>query len=274
MKTTMRMTMNLTKFNTINRSEHFDAIAINKKLDIETVKDKETGLRYFVVKNVLEDPDKFVDLISKHNAYGGDVEVTTPGYRQLISSLEIPTISKLYAQVFREFTNVDTKLSSWYYTTNIFHKDMVIKNSNNMPRFEPYPVATALCLTKNPTVGLGFYKIKLDKYQAVRYNDDIKELSDDLFKRAFPIYSGNDEQEPKSWANFEGNENWELYSFEKFEYNSAVLYDPLFFHQVLFDNNKLDSVQYSLVGFLDSPIVKVPFWDMKEKTIEENKKDD
>jgi hypothetical protein len=48
----------------------------------------------------------------------------------------------------------------------------------------------------------------------------------------------------------------------------------LFFHQVLFDNNKLDSVQYSLVGFLDSPIVKVPFWDMKEKTIEENKKDD
>jgi len=45
--------MNLKKFNTINRSEHFDAISINKKLDIETVKDKETGLRYFVVKNVL-----------------------------------------------------------------------------------------------------------------------------------------------------------------------------------------------------------------------------
>lgn len=66
MKMTTRMIMNLTKFNTINRSEHFDAISINKKLDIETVKDKETGLRYFVVKNVLENPEKFVDLISKH----------------------------------------------------------------------------------------------------------------------------------------------------------------------------------------------------------------
>lgn len=265
--------MNLTMFNTINRSKHFDAISINKNLEVETVKDKETGLRYFVAKNVLQNPDEFVELFSKHNAYGGDVEVTTPGYRQLISSLEIPTISKLYAQVFREFTKQDTKLSSWYYTTNIFHKDMVIKNKNNMPRFEPYPVATSLCLTKEPTAGMGFFKMKLDEYEAVRYNDDIKNLSDEMFKKVFPVYSGNDNEDPKPWVNFEGNENWKLYSFEKFEYNSAIIYDPLFFHQVLFENEKLDSVQYSLVGFLDSPIVKFPFWDSEKKSEEKQKTD-
>lgn len=259
--------MKLTTFNTINRSDHFEAIAINKKLDIETVKDKETGLRYFIVKNVLENPDKFVELLSKHNAYGGDVEVTSPGYRQLISALEIPTISKLYAQVFREFTEVDTKLSSWYYTTNIYHKDMVITNKNNMPRFEPYPICTNMCLTKDSITSMNFFKLNLDNLTTVRYNDEVKELDEEVFKKAFPVYAGSDGLDKLPWTNFRGSEEWQLYAQEKLEYNSAIIYDPLYFHQVSFDSGLEvnEEVQYSLVGFLDAPIVKFPFWEMNEK---------
>lgn len=255
--------MKLTTFNTVNRSDHFDAIAINKKLEIETVKDTESNLRYFVVKNVLENPDKFVELMSKHNAYGGDLEVATPGYRQMISSLEIPTISKLYAQIFREFTDVDSKLSNWYYTTNIYHEGMVVKNNNNMPRFEPYPMATNLCLTKDPKCGLAFYRLNLLKKGNIRYNDEVRDMSEDMFKQVFPIYSGNNE-ETKPWGNFVENDYWKMYAFEKFEYNSAIIYDPLYFHQVFYETETVDSVHYALAGFLDSPIVKYPFWEMKE----------
>ena len=262
------MNMNLDQFNIIKRSNHFDAIEINKKLEVETVSDKQTGLRYFVIRNVLQNPDKFVELLSKHNAYGGDVEVSTPGYRQLISSLEIPTISKLYAQLFKEFTEVDTRLSSWYYTTNVYHKDMVINNRNNYPRFEPYPISTQICLSKEPKSGLCFYKLKLDNNEYIRYNDDIKNMSEEGFKRTFPVYAGNSGEDPTPWKNFEGNEEWQTYAFERFEYNTAVIYDPLYFHQVLFDDDKPESVEYSLLGFLDSPIVKVPFWASKENELD------
>ena len=262
--------MKLTSFNIIDRSKHFDAIAINKKLDIETVTDKVTGLRFFIVKNVLENPDQFVELMQKHNAYGGDVEVTTPGYRQMISALEIPTLSKLYAQVFKEFTGVDTKLSSWYYTANIYHPDMMTKNRNNYPRFEPYPVASTLCLTKDSKAGISFFKLKLDGKENFRYNDDIKELSDDNFKKAFPVYSGNNGEEPRPWVNFEVNDEWEMYAFENFTYNSAIIYDPLYFNQVTFDGGKVESVEYALSGFLDAPIVKFPFWSSDENKFDKD----
>lgn len=259
----------LTTFNTIKRSDHYKAIAINNKLEVETVHDKESGLRYFVIKNVLENPDEFVDLMKKHNAYGGNFQTAVPGYRQMISSLEIPTISKLYAQLFKEFTQLDTKLSSWYYTTNIFHDGMVQCRQNNMPRFEPYPVATQLCLSKDSNAGLAFFKMKVDDKVIPRYNQEIKEFDQELFDKLFPVYASTTERNEQPWANFEGNDNWEPYVLEKYEYNTAIIFDPLFFHQVHFQDDKIEAVNYLLTGFLDAPIVEVPFWTSMEEQQEE-----
>ena len=253
--------MNLSNFTKIDRSKHFEAIQINKELQVETINDKESGLRYFVIKNVLKDPDAFVELLSKHNAYGGDIEVSIPGYRQLISSLEVPTISKLYAQLFKEFTDVETKLSSWYYATNIFHQDMVSAKANNMPRFEPYPIATQLCLTKDPNCGLVFFKVG----GHARYNNEVKEFEQDVFDKVFPAFNPKTEKNIQSWKNFEGNEDWTPYVQEKYEYNSAIVFDPLYFHQVLFAENKVDSVKYFLTSYLDAPIVEFPFWQASDK---------
>jgi hypothetical protein len=259
----------ISKFNTIERSKHFDAIQINKKIEIETVFDKETGLRYFVIKNVLQNPEAFIELMQKHNAYGGDVEVLTPGFRQLISSLEIPSITKLYGQFFKEFTEVDTKLSSWYYTGNLYHKDMVIKNQNNLPRFEPYPICGALCLKKDSKMGLGFYKAVVNDIEHVRYNEQVKDCDDESFKLLFPSFSGKPEAETSPWVNFEGNDNWKPYAHEHFEYNTAIVFDPLFFHQVYFDEDTIDSFEYLLTGYLDTPIVQIPFWDHKKDSEKE-----
>jgi hypothetical protein len=255
-------------FNTIERSKHFDAIKINKELQVETVLDKEPGrnLKYFVVKNVLENPDLFVELLSKHNAYGGDVEVSTPGYRQLISSLEIPTISKLYAQIFKEFTDVETKLSSWYYTTNIYHPEMVMRNNNNHPKFEPYPISTLLGLSKESKSCISFYKLKDiagGVARHIRYDNVVRDFSEEQFKKYFPNFSGI-EVEEKKWQSFGKNEYWESYAFEPIQYNTAIIYDPLFFHQIAWENSCPEQTEYVLNGFLDSPIVKFPFWESKE----------
>jgi hypothetical protein len=255
----MRMTM-LTAFNTIQRSKHFKSIEINKKVEVETVYDKDTGLRYFVIKDVLQNPDEFVELMQQHPAYGGDVEVLTPGYRQLISSLELPSLTKLYGQLFKEFTEVDTKLSSWYYTGNIYHKDMVTKNQNNLPRFEPYPIGTILSLTKDTNVGVGFFKAKVGEEHHVRYNETVKDCDDETFKNLFPSFSGKGDAESTPWKNFDGNDNWKPYAFEHLQYNSVVVFDPLFFHQIYFDEDTIDSPQYTLTGYLDTPIVEIPFW--------------
>ena len=261
----------LTKFNTIKRSEHFEAIAINNKLEVETVFDKDSGLRYFIIRNVFKNPDALVELLQKHNAYGGDFEIAVPGYRQMISSLEIPTVSKLYAQLFKEFTNLDTKLSSWYYTTHIHHSDMLCSKQNNMPRFEPYPVATQLCLTKEPKAGLSFFKLVNDGVEMPRYNDEIKNFSQELFDKVFPVYGTKTERDEQPWKNFEGNENWKPYVLEKYQYNTAIVFDPLYFHQVYFDEDKIENVNYTLTSFLDAPIVENPFWSsMEEEEVEKN----
>ena len=255
-------------FNTIDRSKHFEAIKINKQLEVESVVDKTTGtdLKYFVVRNVLENPDAFVELLSKHNAYGGDVEVATPGYRQLISSLEIPTISKLYAQVFKEFTDVETKLSSWYYTANVYHPEMKTSNNNNHPKFEPYPIATMLGLTKEADVSLSFYQLQ-DIANGVpmvsRYNERVKDFSEEDFKKYFPNFSGKT-NESVAWESFENDDVWTSYAFEPIAYNTAIIYDPLFFHQIAWKDNRPNKVEYVMNGFLDSPIVKFPFWESKE----------
>ena len=198
---------------------HYDAIAINKQIEVETVFDKESGLRYFIVKNVLEKPDEFVELMQKHNAYGGNFEIAVPGYRQFISSLEIPTISKLYAQLFKEFTKLDTKLSSWYYTTSIHHPEMVKSRNNNMPRFEPYPVATQLCLSKDSNAGLCFFKMTPEGREYARYNEEIKDFDQELFDKIFPVYAAGTEKQTEPWNNFEGNEYWKPYVLEEYKYN-------------------------------------------------------
>lgn len=258
--------MNLKSFNTIQRSKHFDAIAINPKLEVETVSDSETGLRYFVVRDVFTNPDAVVELLAQHNAYGGDVETLTPGYRQLISALELPSLCKLYAHLFKEFTEVDTKLSSWYYTTGIYHPEMMAANKNNMPKFEPYPIATSLCLTKEPKGGLNFYKLKLDNEEYFRYNERIKDCDQDTFRRLFPLYSGKSEEEPVRWESFSGNDDWENNAHEPFVYNSVIIYDPLYFHQFTFAEEY--ETEYLLNGFLDAPIVDVPFWHDKEEQLD------
>lgn len=263
-----RMNM-LTKFNTVERSKHFKSIEINKKVEIETVFDKDTGLRYFVVKDVLQNPDDFVALMQQHPAYGGDVEVLTPGYRQLISSLEVPSLTKLYAQLFKEFTEVDTKLSSWYYTGNIYHKEMVTKNQNNLPRFEPYPVGGILSLSKDTTMGLGFFKAKVGDTQHVRYNETVKDCDDETFKNLFPSFSGKSDSDTTPWKNFDGNDHWSAYAFEHLQYNCAIVFDPLFFHQIYFDEDVIDSAQYTLTGYLDTPIVQIPFWEHKKDSEKE-----
>lgn len=254
--------MSLKKFNTINRSKHFDAIAINPKLEVETVRDSDTGLCYFVVRDVFTNPDALVELLAQHNAYGGDVETITPGYRQLISPLELPSLSKLYAHLFKEFTDIDTKLSSWYYTTGIYHPEMVAQNKNNMPKFEPYPIATSLCLSKEPQGGLSFYKLKLDGEESIRYNETIKGCDQDTFRRLFPLYSGKSEDEPVRWESFSNNDDWTEFNTEPFAFNSVIIYDPLYYHQFKFAENY--EYEYLLNGFLDAPIVDVPFWHAKE----------
>jgi hypothetical protein len=265
--------MMIKSFNTIERSSHFHAIEINKKIEIETVYDKDTGLRYFVIKNVLQNPDEFVGLMQQHNAYGGDVQVLTPGYRQLISSLEIPSISKLYGQFFKEFTEVDTKLSSWYYTGNIYHQEMVTKNKNNLPRFEPYPIGAHLCLTKDSRMGFSFYKASIGGVEYPRYSEVVKDCDDETFKNLFPAFSGKSDAEASQWENFEGNDNWKPYAFEHCEYNSAIVIDPLYFHQIHFDDNNIISPEYMLTGYLDTPIVQIPFWEHNkdsEKQVDTN----
>lgn len=257
-----RMNM-LTTFNTVERSRHFKSIEINKKIEIETVFDKDTGLRYFVVKDVLQNPEEFVELMKQHPAYGGDVEVLTPGYRQLISSLEVPSLTKLYGQLFKEFTDVDTKLSSWYYTGNLYHKDMVTKNQNNLPRFEPYPIGTILSLSKETTMGLGFFKANVAGIDHVRYNQAVKDCDDATFKNLFPSFSGTPDSETLPWKNFDGNDHWSAYAFEHLQYNCAIVFDPLFFHQIYFDEDIINSAQYTLTGYLDTPIVEIPFWEAK-----------
>lgn len=261
----------MSHFNTIERSKHFDAIQINKKIEIETVFDKENGLRYFVVKNVLQNPDAFIELMQQHNAYGGDVEVLTPGYRQLISSLEVPSITKLYAQFFKEFTEVDTKLSSWYYTGNLYHKDMLMKNENNLPKFEPYPFCGTLCLTENTKMGIGFYKAVVNDIEHVRYNEQVKDCDDETFKKLFPSFAGKKDGETSPWVNFEGNDSWKPYAHESFQFNTAIVFDPLFFHQIYFDDDTVQDSEYTLTGYLDTPIVQIPFWEHKKQ--EEEKVD-
>jgi len=247
-------------FNLINRSKHFDAISINKKLEVETVFDKDSGLRYFIIRDIFDNPDQLVELLSQHPAYGGDVEVTTPGHRQLLSSLELPTLTKLYSQLFKEFTTVETKFSSWYYSGNIYQDGMMSSNANHMPRFEPYPFSTQLCLTRDTNMGLTFFKAKLDGVLHARYNEAVKDCDEAVFKRLFPVYSGRTEEEVAKWKNFEGNDDWTPYVKEDFKFNTAVIYDPLYFHQIHFAGNKIESPQYSLVGMLDGPIVQDPFW--------------
>lgn len=259
-----RKNMSLNKFNLIDRSKHFESIAVSKKLEVETVSDKTTGLQYYVIKNVLQNPDAFVEIMQKHNAYGGDVEINTPGYRQLISSLEIPTLTKLYAQLFKEFTSFESKMSSWYYTSGIYHTEMVATNHNNMPRFSPYPLATQLCLSKDANMGLGFFQAVIDpEHVYARYNDEIKGCDEELFNTIFPVYKQQENPEKVKWSNFEGNENWKPYAYEKFEYNSVVIYDPLYFHQIYFEDNKIEDTQYVLSGYLDAPIIQIPFWQAK-----------
>jgi hypothetical protein len=66
------------------------------------------------------------------------------------------------------------------------------------------------------------------------------------------------------------NDEWEMYAFENFTYNSAIIYDPLYFNQVTFDGGKVESVEYALSGFLDAPIVKFPFWSSDENKFDKD----
>jgi hypothetical protein len=87
----------------------------------------------------------------------------------------------------------------------------------------------------------------------------------------FPVYGTKTERDEQPWKNFEGNENWKPYVLEKYQYNTAIVFDPLYFHQVNFDEDKIENVNYTLTSFLDAPIVENPFWSsMEEEEVEKN----
>jgi hypothetical protein len=255
--------MKLTEFNLINRSKHYDAIQINDNLQVEETVVDGTDLRYYVVKNFLKNPEAFVELLKKHNAYGGDIEVSTPGYRQLISPLELSTLSNWYSNFYGNFVKKKIPITSWCYATNIYHNQMKCWNHNNRPHFDFQPITTYLWLTKDVNAGTAFYKLKFDNNTHFRYNDDIddmKKTNKEEYRKYFKydLTTAKEEQ----WYRFESDEYWQVYAVTPSEYNSVVFYDPLFFHNAFYDKSDAE-VRYSLLSFLDQPVSKQPFWMTK-----------
>jgi hypothetical protein len=251
--------MDLRDFNLVNRSKHYAAIQVNNTFDIYSQEDKASGLRYYVVRNVMKNPDAFIDLLQSHNAYGGDVEISTPGYRQLISPMELPTLCNLYTQFYKQFTKKDLPqpISSWCFATNIYHDQMVCWNNNNMPHYDRQPITAYLWLTKNMDAGTGFYSLKIGDKIHYRYTDEFNKMSKEEYLKYFKYDMATATK--KEWKRFESDEHWQVYAVTPSEFNSVVFYDPMYFHNAFYDKSDA-RVRYSLLSFLDQPAKTKPFW--------------
>jgi hypothetical protein len=96
-----------------------------------------------------------------------------------------------------------------------------------------------------------------------RYDETVRNFTEEQFKKYFPNFSGT-EIAAEKWHSFGKNEYWESYAFEPIQFNTAIIYDPLFFHQMAWESGSPEQTEYVLNGFLDSPIVKFPFWESKQ----------
>jgi hypothetical protein len=227
----------------VDRAEQLKVLQFNKKISFE-YKTMSSGMRYCIIRNVLQEPEAFIQYLKKHPAYGGSIRVSSPGYRQLFSPLEFKALHDLYYNVYKKLSNISTDKPNnpltWICCSNIYYKGMT---GNPKPHNDGSTLAANLWLSE--AEGTAFYRYK-DAYTIDDIDDDNEDMAEynDLTQKQL--------QDNVPWYAFDCDDKWSKYDIIPAEYNSAVLYNGRYFHQAYFDPNKHPEtyVRYSLVSFL------------------------
>jgi len=238
-------------FKPVDRSFQHHILQINPKISYDYKVSKVSGLRYCIIRDVLQNPDDFVSIMKMHPGYGGSIRVSTPGIRQLFSPLEFSTLMEVYGKVYNVLTLQNNKpipkIWQWACCSNILYKGV---RGNSLPHHDNSPMSVSLWLTKDiENTGTGLYGVTIDGkkyYNSFDIPEDKKHKLAELITKDYynedPLYG------------FVKDDDWELYELTPYEYNSAVLFDSRYFHRWFYDSNKWneDQIRYSLVSFLQN----------------------
>ena len=237
-------------FVAVDRKEQLEALQFNDDIRYE-YKINDYGMKYCVIRNVLKYPDKFITLLKRHPGYGGSIQVTSPGFRQLLSPIEYSSLLNMYNNVCDALNGVKTNINvlRWVCCSNIFYNGM---KGNPRPHPDGSNNASNLWLSQGmEKAGTGFYRLKIEN--SIYYN--FKDVKQEHMK-VFSSILQNNQKDIVPWFGFDKDEHWELYDVIPAEFNSAVIYNGNWFHNAYYEPKNWDSnkVRYSFVSFLQESI--------------------
>jgi len=231
----------------IDRMSMVEAFKISPNIHFSYMEHPVSRMKYCVIKNVLQNPEMFTNILKRYPAYGGSVRFMNPGFRQNLNFFDFSLLTALWTRAYRVMTGDTSVIKSyeWINSTNIFYKGMLAKD---MPHYDPLHYVANLWLTKDmPDCGTGLYKFKVEDRE---YFDSASIPEDDytLLHKLLKY----DQFTDVPWTGIRDSEHWERYGALPSEYNSAVVYCGRNFHAPNFypDEWPEHTVRYSMVSFL------------------------
>lgn len=225
------------------------ALTINPAISLE--QKITNGTPYMLAKNVLSNPDAFVELLKEYPAYDYSEKIwLTPGhiygYRQRIDSIEVAPLIHMWHIMYARLSGIITPFSvrDWFTATNIYNADTKV---NMLPHHDAAKTSYVgnLCLSKGiPSAGLGFYALKIGEKRFTKFSD----LNEEEVKR-FNEIDNECRSKPYPWKPWKPNPYWELYLTLPNDNNTSYLYDGNYFHQGIYDDEHRKQLRYSLISF-------------------------
>ena len=213
----------------IQRNEIEYATTINPSYEVEGF--SVGSFRYLKIRNFLQYPQNFIELLSNYPAVIAPNYISTPGGRQNLSCVEIKNLLFAYKNILT-MINVSTEPSRWINCTNIMWDGMECLEGSNKPHFDTSTWVANLWLSDHKG-GTAFYK-----YQNSKFNKNDLSVEDNIFNITGNIIP---------WKNFKGDEEWSRYHLIPTEFNTLYLYDGSFFHAPYPQLNT--EYRYSLISF-------------------------
>jgi hypothetical protein len=220
------------EFTFLERQKIDDALKVNEKLQLKEV--KAGPLTYFVIEDFLVNPYDALEIFQTYPALHPPYHSTGPGGRQIISVIEMRPILKVYGEILGNLKHRNINIMNFFTCSNIAYEGMKCSNEINKPHHDVNEIAITLWMSEQKG-GTAFYDYHGEP--------DARKLTTKDYNDAH-----RHQKQIVTWENFEGDEDWNLYTIVPEKFNSVVIYNGFYFHSMypVFDK---DDYRYNIISF-------------------------